>query len=107
MKQIVQTVAGLSCGETSSTGTGVKICVAALSSFLLNASSGFGWGADGHQAIAAAAFQRLHAPSKAAILKIMSQSSVPELQDVATAATWPDDIRISENPAHSGRLVDA
>jgi S1/P1 Nuclease len=72
---------------------------------LLTTISGFSWGAAGHRAIAAAAFQRLNPATLKAVSEIMSNSTVPELQTLDTAATWPDDIRLSSIPSHSGILV--
>jgi hypothetical protein len=83
----------------------MKKCFLFAAALLLGIASVFSWGADGHRAIAAAAFARLNSEAGNAVTNIMSHSSVPELQGAATAATWPDDIRASSTPSHSGILV--
>ncbi len=73
--------------------------------FVMALVSGFGFGEEGHRAIARAAFARLNPKAQKAVAAIMAHSTVPELKNVVTAATWPDDIRLSDMPAHSGKLV--
>lgn len=82
----------------------MKTGVSILGCLFIGVVSVFGWGAEGHQAIAAAAFGRLDTAAKTAAASIMATSSVPELKNLATAATWPDDIRQSATPSHSGHL---
>ncbi len=69
---------------------------------MLSIRFSFAWGSEGHQAIAEAAFLRLDAKPKAAVLKILANSSINEVTNIVSAATWPDDIRLS---AHPGRFV--
>ncbi|MDB6110122.1 MAG: Nuclease [Pedosphaera sp.] len=70
---------------------------------LLSIASRLSFGEEGHQAIADAAILRLNPKASSAVQKILSQASVPEISNIKTAATWPDDIRLS---AHPGKLVN-
>ena len=65
--------------------------------------SALSWGEEGHRAIADAAVLRLNTKASAAVQKILTNSAVPEISDISSAATWPDDIRLSTHP---GKLVN-
>jgi len=69
----------------------------------LGIRTAFPWGEEGHQAIAEAAFSRLNTKAKTAVQAVLAKSSVTEIKDIKSAATWPDDIRISSHP---GKLVN-
>lgn len=81
----------------------MKTFFISLACLWLSIVSGFGWGAEGHQAIAEAAISRLPSTTKAKVTAILSASKVAEISDIVTAATWPDDIRLS---AHPGKYVN-
>jgi len=76
-----------------------------LACVFVSIASAYSFAAPGHRVIATAAFQKLNPAAQKAVTDIMSHSSIPELQDVSSAATWPDDIRKSSTPSHSGYLV--
>src|ERR1700722_5630584 len=73
-----------------------------LLTFLMLTSSiisGFGWGAEGHQAIAEAALKLLtNSAAKSAVTSMLAHSSIAEITNIDSAATWPDDIRLSDHP---------
>src|SRR5882672_1362262 len=77
---------------------------------VLTWTSAFAWSHEGHQVIGDVAFSRLHkAASNAVMAILLDASQIPEVTNIISAATWPDDIRDSKppSPIPSGKFHDS
>jgi hypothetical protein len=74
-----------------------KLCVSIIC-LTVSTSVVFPWGEEGHRAIALTAIASLDSGAATAVRKILAASTVAEISDIPSAATWPDDIRISTHP---------
>ncbi len=60
--------------------------------------SAFGWGHEGHEAIADVALKHLNSTARNAVVTILNSQQIPEITNIAGAATWPDDIKDGHPP---------
>jgi S1/P1 nuclease len=61
-------------------------------------ASAFGWGHEGHEAIADVALKHLSIKASAAVSTILASQEIQEVTTLAGAATWPDDIKDGQPP---------
>ena len=77
----------------------MKRTLVIISLTLATATAVFGWGHEGHQAIADAATSNLTATALMNVMAIINDTTqIPEVTTVAGAATWPDDIKDAQPP---------
>ena len=67
--------------------------------------SAFGWGHEGHEAVADVALKHLNPAANTAITAILNSGEIPEITTLSNAATWPDDIKDGV-PPYRGRCWD-
>lgn len=83
-----------------------KNCVLFLALLLLGEASAFAWGNRGHEVIAQLAYDQLTPQTRANIDVILADKGVnaAHVTNIISAATWPDDIKISTT--HRGAFAD-
>src|SRR5882724_9642036 len=64
----------------------------------MSVGSAFGWGHEGHEAIADVALKHLSIKASAAVSAILASQEIQEVTALAGAATWPDDIKDGQPP---------
>jgi hypothetical protein len=77
-----------------------------LAGMVLASQKAWAWGAEGHQAIAQAAYETLSASARFSVDRILTSSSVDHIKDIVSAATWPDDVRHSTHPGRYAFLPE-
>jgi hypothetical protein len=80
-----------------------RLVIVLLWTGALSVTSAWGWGSDGHRAIAAVAFTHLNATAHNAVMAILNSTNIPEVTTLTDAATWPDDIKSGHPPFPGGK----
>jgi hypothetical protein len=70
----------------------------------MSMASAFGWGHEGHAAIADVALKHLSFKASSAISTILASGEIAEVTTLAGAATWPDDIKDGHPPFTPGQF---
>lgn len=84
----------------------MKSILAIVSTLFIATATTFGFGSNGHVFIGAVAFDSLSPDASAAVKKIlkMKGARAKHVKTIRTAATWPDDIKVSGS--HRGKFAD-
>jgi hypothetical protein len=82
-----------------------RLVIVLLWTGALSVTSAWGWGSDGHRAIAAVAFTHLNATAHNAVMAILNSTNIPEVTTLTDAATWPDDIKSGHPPFRAASII--